>query len=103
MKRIYSKYILKNKQYSKNRLFTTFETNQEIVDSCKKYTMWSWSAQAHVDPLVMTKAEGIYFWDANNTKYIDLNSQLMCVNIGHQHPKVIEAIKKQCDELIIMF
>jgi len=47
----------------------------------------------------MVKAKGVYFWDADGKKYFDLNSQLMCSNIGHSHPKVIEAIKKQADEL----
>lgn len=61
--------------------------------------MWSWSAQKAVNPLVMAKAEGIYFWDANGKRYTDFNSQLMCSNIGHQHPKVLQAIKDQCDEL----
>lgn len=76
-----------------------YSTNEEIVASCKEYTMWSWSAQKSVDPIVMSKAKGIYFWDASGKKYIDFNSQLMCSNIGHQHPKVLQAIKDQCDEL----
>jgi len=47
----------------------------------------------------MVKAQGIYFWDADGKRYTDFNSQLMCSNIGHQHPQVIEAIKKQADIL----
>eukprot|EP00602_Paraphysomonas_sp_CaronLab_P001843 CAMPEP_0185018372 /NCGR_PEP_ID=MMETSP1103-20130426/1120_1 /TAXON_ID=36769 /ORGANISM="Paraphysomonas bandaiensis, Strain Caron Lab Isolate" /LENGTH=445 /DNA_ID=CAMNT_0027548165 /DNA_START=121 /DNA_END=1458 /DNA_ORIENTATION=- len=74
-------------------------TGEEIVQSCKEYTMWSWSAQQAVDPIVMTKAEGIYFWDDKGKRYTDFNSQLMCTNIGHSHPKVIQAIKDQADEL----
>lgn len=62
--------------------------------------MWSWSAQKAVNPVVMKRAQGIYFWDGNGNRYMDMNSQLMCVNIGHQHPKVIQAIKDQCDELV---
>jgi len=69
------------------------------VNQCKQYTMWSWSAQAKVNPIPMVKAKGIYFWDADGKRYIDLNSQLMCSNIGHGHPKVIEAIKAQAEEL----
>jgi taurine--2-oxoglutarate transaminase len=53
----------------------------------------------NVDPIVMSKASGIYFWDENGKRYTDFNSQLMCTNIGHQHPKVIQAIKDQADEL----
>ena len=48
----------------------------------------------------MTRGEGIYFWDADGKRYIDMNSQLMCVNIGHGDRRVIEAIKRQADELV---
>lgn len=47
----------------------------------------------------MVKAEGCYFWDGDGKRYTDLNSQLMCTNIGHQHPKVIKAIQDQAQEL----
>jgi taurine--2-oxoglutarate transaminase len=43
--------------------------------------------------------KGVYFWDANGKKFFDLNSQLMCSNIGHGDPRVVEAIKEQADEL----
>lgn len=71
----------------------------EIVNSCKEYTMWSWSAQKSVDPIVMADAKGVFFYDNEGKKYFDFNSQLMCSNIGHKHPKVIQAIKDQCDQL----
>jgi len=74
-------------------------TSKEIVDKCKEYTLFSWSAQAKINPIPMVKAEGCYFWDADGKKYFDLNSQLMCSNVGHAHPKVIQAIKDQADEL----
>jgi taurine--2-oxoglutarate transaminase len=73
---------------------------QEIKDLCKKYTMWSWSAGANVDPLPVTRAEGIYFWTADGKRFIDFNSQLMSVNIGHHHPKVAAAMKEAVDTLI---
>jgi taurine--2-oxoglutarate transaminase len=52
-----------------------------------------------VDPIHFAKGEGIYFWDGSGKRYTDFNSQLMCSNIGHQHPKIIQAIKDQADEL----
>jgi 4-aminobutyrate aminotransferase-like enzyme len=52
-----------------------------------------------VNPIPVSKAKGIYFWDTEGKRYTDFNSQLMCVNIGHQHPKVVQAIKDQADEL----
>lgn len=71
----------------------------EMVALTKKHTFFSWSAQAAVNPIPMVKAKGVYFWDANGRRYLDLNSQLMCVNIGHGDQRVIDAIKAQADEL----
>jgi taurine--2-oxoglutarate transaminase len=72
----------------------------EIVSLSKKHTFFSWSAQAAVNPIPMVRAEGVYFWDANGKRYLDLNSQLMCVNIGHGDRRVIDAIKAQAEELV---
>src|SRR3954470_2308175 len=71
----------------------------EIIDLTKKHTIFSWSAQGAVAPISMVRGEGIYFWDADGKRYIDMNSQLMCVNIGHGDKRVIEAIKRQAEEL----
>ncbi len=75
-------------------------TAEEIVALTKRHTIFSWSAQASVNPIPMVRGEGIYFWDADGKRYIDMNSQLMCVNIGHGDKRVIEAIKRQADELV---
>ncbi|MEK7276744.1 MAG: aminotransferase class III-fold pyridoxal phosphate-dependent enzyme, partial [Chloroflexota bacterium] len=75
-------------------------TPEEIVSLTKKHTFFSWSAQGAVNPIPMDHAKGVYFWDANGKRYFDLNSQLMCVNIGHGDKRVIEAIKKQAEELV---
>jgi taurine--2-oxoglutarate transaminase len=72
----------------------------EIVDLSKRHTMFSWSAQGALNPIPMVRGEGIYFWDADGKRYMDMNSQLMCVNIGHGDRRVIEAIKRQADELV---
>ncbi len=76
---------------------------REIVDLCKKHTMYTWSAGDAVDPLPVTRAEGIYFWDAAGKRYLDFNSQLMSVLIGHSHPRVVKAIKEAADELIYVY
>lgn len=78
----------------------TTMTAAEIIDLTKRHTIFSWSAQASVNPIAMVRGEGIYFWDADGKRYIDMNSQLMCVNIGHGDKRVIEAIKRQADELV---
>ena len=72
----------------------------DIVDLTKRHTLFSWSAQGSVNPIPMVRGEGIYFWDAAGKRYIDMNSQLMCVNIGHGNRRVIDAIKRQADELV---
>jgi len=72
---------------------------QEIVELTKKHTFFSWSVQSQVDPIPMVRAKGVHFWDAHGKRYIDMNSQLMCVNIGHGDERVIEAIKAQAEEL----
>ena len=47
----------------------------------------------------MAKGEGCYFWDGEGNRYLDMTAQLMCVNVGHQHPKVVEAIVEQAREM----
>lgn len=72
---------------------------QDIVDQNKEYTFFSWSVQSTSNPIPMARAEGVYFWDGNGKRYIDFSSQLMNMNIGHQHPKVVRAIQEQAAQL----
>ncbi|PPK97194.1 taurine--2-oxoglutarate transaminase [Kineococcus xinjiangensis] len=65
----------------------------------RAHVFHSWSAQAALDPLVITRAEGCYVWDGHGRRLLDLSSQLVNTNIGHQHPKVVAAIKAQADVL----
>jgi taurine--2-oxoglutarate transaminase len=74
-------------------------TAQEIVALNREYTFFSWSVQSATVPIPITRAEGVYFWDADGKRYIDFSSQLMNVNIGHQHPKVVRAIQEQAARL----
>lgn len=71
----------------------------EMVALTKAHSFFSWSAQEAVNPIPMARAKGVYFWDATGKRYFDLNSQLMCVNIGHGDARVIDAIKRQAEEL----
>ncbi len=72
----------------------------EMVALTKAHSFFSWSAQGAVNPIPMAKGKGVYFWDAHGKRYFDLNSQLMCVNIGHGDQRVIDAIKAQAEELV---
>lgn len=69
--------------------------SQEIVALNKEYTFFSWSAQGALNPIPVTRAEGVYFYDADGKRYLDFASQLVNTNIGHQHPKVVKAIQDQ--------
>lgn len=75
-------------------------TADEMVALTREHSFFSWSAQGAVSPIPMKRGKGVYFWDANDKRYFDLNSQLMCVNIGHGDQRVIDAIKAQADELV---
>lgn len=59
----------------------------------------SWSAQAHLDPLVIAGADGAYVWDADGRRYLDFSSQLVYTNLGHQHPRIVAAIQEQAATL----
>jgi taurine---2-oxoglutarate transaminase len=74
-------------------------TADEIVELAKKYTLYDWQAQAKATPIAVDHAEGVYFYGADGTRYLDLNSQLMGVNIGHGDRRVIEAITRQGEKL----
>lgn len=74
-------------------------TGQEIVDLTKKHTLFEWSAQSKVDPIPVARAKGIYFWTPEGKRFIDFNSQLMSVNIGHGDERVIQAIHEQAQTL----
>jgi len=77
-------------------------TGEEIVDLNREYTFFSWSVQSKVDPLPILRAEGVYFWDADDKKYLDFSSQLVYLNVGHQHPKLVHAIQEQAAQLCVI-
>src|SRR6266704_6455961 len=78
---------------------TPMMTGQEIVDLTRKHTLFEWSAQSKVDPIPVARAKGIYFWTPEGKRFIDFNSQLMCVNVGHGDPRVVRAIQRQVEVL----
>lgn len=68
---------------------------KRVYDLDRDYVFHSWSAQNALKPMCIAGAEGCYFWDYDGNKYLDFSSQLVNVNIGHQHPKIIAAIQEQ--------
>src|SRR5688500_20113378 len=81
----------------------TIETNPQlgarVKSDAKEFVLHSWSVQSAIDPLPVAGAEGRYFWDYDGKRYLDFASQLVNVSIGHQHPRVVAAIKEQADQL----
>ncbi len=71
----------------------------EIVADAKEFVLYSWSVQDAINPIAVAGGEGRYFWDHDGKRYLDFASQLVNVSIGHQHPKVVAAIKEQADKL----
>ena len=70
-------------------------TGDEIVELTKRHTIFEWSAQNKVDPIPVARAKGVYFYTPEGKRFIDFNSQLMCVNIGHGDERVLRAINEQ--------
>ncbi len=72
----------------------------QIVSTTRDSVFYSWKPQnAVADPIVMDRADGVYFWDADGKRYIDFSSQLMNMNVGHNHPKMIAAVQEQVAKL----
>ncbi len=75
------------------------DLGRHVHDLDRAHVFHSWSAQAAVDPLGIAGAEGCVVWDYEGRRYLDFASQLVNVNIGHRHPKVVQAIADQAAEL----
>jgi taurine---2-oxoglutarate transaminase len=74
-------------------------TGDEIVALSKKHTITEYAPQDAVNPIPVAKAKGVYFWTPEGKRFIDFNSQLMSVNIGHGDPRVIRAITEQAEKV----
>jgi len=74
-------------------------TTDEILRLNREFTFFSWSAQSYINPIVIDRAEGVYFWDPDGKRYLDFNSQLMSINIGHGNQRVADAIAEQAHRL----
>ncbi len=82
---------------------TTVTEKDEIIQNNMNYTLTSWSKQRGVKPVVIDKAEGVYLYDIDGKKYLDFSSQLICVNIGHGHPKVAAAVAEQMKDVSYVY
>jgi len=71
----------------------------EITELCHRHTLYDRAAQSGLSPLPVTSAKGVYFYTADGRRYLDFNSQLMCVNAGHGDRRIIDAIQRQAEQL----
>ncbi|MEO5710306.1 MAG: aspartate aminotransferase family protein [Nocardioidaceae bacterium] len=72
---------------------------QRAYELDRRHVFHSWSAQASLDPMVVSKAAGSYVWDGDGNRFLDFTSQLVFTNLGHQHPRVVRAIQEQAATL----
>src|SRR5919109_4158431 len=81
----------------------TTQTNPEagaaVVADDREYLIHSWSVPAAFRPLPVAGGEGRYFWDYDGKRYLDFASQLVNLSLGHQHPRIVAAIKEQAEQL----
>ncbi|WP_298255199.1 aspartate aminotransferase family protein [uncultured Arthrobacter sp.] len=75
------------------------EAGAEVRRLDRTHVFHSWSAQGQIDPLPVAGGRGSYFWDYDGTRYLDFSSQLVNLNLGHQHPAVVAAIQEQAGKL----
>ena len=74
-------------------------TSEQVSDLTRQTNYGTWRFQKSWKPLHVADAEGCWFTDGAGKRYLDFSSQLMCVNLGHKNPRVVEAIAQQAREL----
>jgi taurine---2-oxoglutarate transaminase len=78
---------------------TVDRTKMSNYDRERASVFHSWSAQNTIKPLMVKSAKGLYVTDEDDNTYLDFSSQLVNVNVGHQQPDIVEAIRAQAAEL----
>ena len=79
--------------------FGDTDAQREVRENDRQYVFHSWSAQGTLNTLPIAKGEGVRFWDYDGTEYLDFSSQLVNLNLGHQHPGLVKAIQEQAGRL----
>ncbi len=73
-------------------------TSEEMKNTQTRYVLQSWSKQKGLNPVPITKAEGIYMWDQEGNRYSDMSAQLVNLNVGHGNRYIVDAIKEQAEQ-----
>ena len=103
-------HLMKNKKNNLISFYFLFRNVEEMVEMTSaeikemdlKYNLHSWSKQGNLNPMVITKAEGIYLWDSDGKRYMDMSSELVNSNVGHGNKEIIAAIKEQADKFCFL-
>lgn len=74
-------------------------SNKHSIAADRAHVFHSWSAQGALEPLPIAGGTGAVFWDNEGKRYLDFSSQLVNLNLGHQHPRLIEAVTEQAGTL----
>ncbi|MFI0490155.1 aminotransferase class III-fold pyridoxal phosphate-dependent enzyme [Flavobacterium sp.] len=74
-------------------------SKEQIISDSKEFSLFSWSAQASVNPIAIERAEGVYLFEVGGKKIIDFSSGLISVNIGHGDQRVIDAVVEQMQKV----
>jgi taurine--2-oxoglutarate transaminase len=74
-------------------------SREEILENNMDHTLFSWSKQKGINPIVVERAEGVYLYDYNGKRYLDFSSGLMNANIGHGDQRVTDAVAKQMQKV----
>jgi taurine--2-oxoglutarate transaminase len=78
------------------------EAGRRAYELDQDHVFHSWSAQANRTPMTILAAQGSYIWDGDGNRLLDFSSQMVNTNVGHQHPKVVEAIAEQARTLCMV-
>ncbi|CAA9386466.1 MAG: PLP-dependent aminotransferase NCgl2355 (class III) [uncultured Nocardioides sp.] len=73
----------------------TADLDRHVVGLDQAHVFHSWSAQGALAPMVVAGGSGCRVWDHAGREWLDFSSQLVNLNIGHQHPKIVAAIQEQ--------
>ena len=74
-------------------------TNAESTAADRAHVFHSWSAQGLIAPMPIAGGSGATFWDNEGNHYLDFSSQLVNLNLGHQHPRLVDAVVRQAQQL----
>ncbi len=78
---------------------TPATVHSSVYEADRDFVFHSWSAQATLDPIVVAGGSGSWFWDEEGRRYLDFASQLVNLNLGHQHPAIVAAIVEKAAQL----